>query len=567
MQRDLLAIASAEHDVLIIGAGMFGICAAWDAVLRGFSVALVDKGDYCSGTSANSFRIVHGGIRYLQHGDIVRIRSSCRERTALLRTAPHLVQPLPIVVPTYGHGKNSRWFLAAGVLAYGLFTLDRNWSIRDPGRRIPWGRLLNRREVLDLFPGLDSAQLTGAVEFFDGQMYNPTRLAISFLRAAVAAGAKAANYVKARKFLRRGDRIIGVEVEDTLSGDVLEVRAKTVLNAAGPWAEDLLAQGLPTPVGRRTPYSRDACFVLKRSPTHGRALALQSQTKDPDALLSRQARHLFVVPWRDRIIVGVWHKPYDSDPDRVDVSVSELEGYIEELNWAYPTFHLKYEDVTFWNWGLLPFGENESDAKDLSYGKRSILIDHQREDQLAGLVSLIGVRYTMARGDAARAVDLLAAKLGRRAPRPPTHRLPVHGGNINDFQAFVKQATKSQGEALPPHVMRALAHNYGSEYQRVLRYAEGDVKLLETIANSTVIKAEVPHAVQEEGAVKLSDVVLRRTDLGTGGYPGVKALSICGALMAKDLGWDEAQLEQEIKEVEKVFHRFGSFTRTAATRQ
>lgn len=567
MQRDLLAIANAEHDVVIIGAGMFGICAAWDAVLRGFSVALIDKGDFCSGTSANSFRIVHGGIRYLQHGDIVRVRSSCRERTALLRTASHLVQPLPIVVPTYGHGKNSRWFLAAGVLAYSFLTLDRNWSIRDPARCIPWGRFLNRREVLDLFPGLDSGRLTGAVEFFDGQMYNPTRLAISFLRAAVATGVQAANYVTAKKFLRRGDRIVGVEVEDTLSGDVLEVRARTVLNTAGPWAENLLAQGLSIPARKRSPYSRDVCFVLKRSATHGRALALPSQTKDPDALLSRQARHLFVVPWRDRTIVGVWHKPYDSDPDRVDVSVSELEAYIKELNWAYPAFHLNYEDVSFWNAGLLPFGENEANAKDLSYGKRSILIDHQREDQLAGLVSLIGVRYTMARGDAAKAVDLLAVKLGRRAPRPPTHRLPVHGGNINDFQEFVKQATKSHGEALQSHVMRALAHNYGSEYQRVLRYAKDNVKLLETIGDSTVIKAEVPHAVHEEGAVKLSDVVLRRTDLGTAEYPGVEALSACGALMAKELAWNEAQLEQEIEEIIQFYNRSGSFTKTAKTRQ
>lgn len=565
VQRDLLALANTEHDVLIIGGGIFGVCAAWDAVLRGFSVGLIEKGDFCSRTSANSFRIVHGGIRYLQHGDLVRVRASCRERTALLRTAPHLVQPLPIVVPTYGHGKNSRWFLAAGVLAYSFLTLDRNWFIRDPARQIPWGRLLSRREVLELFPSLDSEQLTGAVEFFDGQMYNPTRLAISFLRSAVAAGTKAANYVKATKFLRQGNRIVGVEAEDALSGDVLEVRAKTVLNAAGPWAEDLLVHGLKVPLQRRTPYSRDACFVLNRLPPHDRALALQSQTKDPDALLSRKARHLFIVPWRDRIIVGVWHKVCDSDPDRVDFSVSELDAYIKELNWAYPAFQLKQQDISFWNAGLLPFGENASDAKDLSYGKRSILIDHWHEDQLAGLVTLIGVRYTMARRDAARAIDIVAAKLGCRAPRPLTHRLPVHGGNIDDFQDFIKQTIKSQGQRLMPKVTRALVHNYGSEYQRVLHYAQDNGELLETIGHSTVIKAEVLHAVREEGAIKLSDVVLRRTDLGTAGYPGDEALSICGKLMTKDLAWKEARLEQEIEEVRQVYNRSGLFREAAGT--
>ena len=144
-------LADKAFDVAIIGGGIFGACAAWDAALRGLSVALVERGDFCSGTSANSFKIVHGGIRYLQHGDLVRLRTSCYERTALLRIAPHLVQPLPIVIPTYGRGRQGKALLGAGMVLYDLLTLDRNRGIKDAQRKIPWARFLSRQELLDLF--------------------------------------------------------------------------------------------------------------------------------------------------------------------------------------------------------------------------------------------------------------------------------------------------------------------------------------------------------------------------------------------------------------------------------
>ena len=124
----------------MVGGGIFAACAAWDACLRGYSVALIEKDDFCSGTSANSYKFVHGGIRYLQHADIKRLRSSCKERSAFLRIAPHLVSPIPILIPTYGYGKSGKAFLGAGMYLYDMLTIDRNWKIRDPNRIIPWRR-------------------------------------------------------------------------------------------------------------------------------------------------------------------------------------------------------------------------------------------------------------------------------------------------------------------------------------------------------------------------------------------------------------------------------------------
>ena len=145
MKRDLASLADRAYDLVIVGGGIFGACAAWDAVLRGLSVALVERHDFASGASAQSFKMVHGGIRYLQHADIGRLRASCFERSALLRVAPHLVQPLPILIPTYGHARAGKEFLGAGMLLYDLLTLDRNRGITDAERRIRWSEFLSRR--------------------------------------------------------------------------------------------------------------------------------------------------------------------------------------------------------------------------------------------------------------------------------------------------------------------------------------------------------------------------------------------------------------------------------------
>lgn len=553
MKRNLAALTGEQYDLIVVGGGFFGICAAWDAVLRGLSVVVIDKGDFCGSTSANSFKIVHGGIRYVQHGDVARVRASCRERSALLRVAPHLVQPLPIVIPTYGHGKNGKAFLSAGLLVYDLLTLDRNTGINDPKRRIPRSRLISRRDVLEAFPGLHQNGLTGGALFYDGQMYNPTRLAISFLRSAVAAGAAAANYIETTDFLVSDGRVTGIKVYDHLTGDRFEIRARSVLNAAGPWAERLLAQSLGLKSHKPTTYSRDACFVVKRCLEGPYALAAQGRTQDPDAILSRDRRHLFVVPWRDYSLVGVWHVVYPQGPDSVTVTDDELEAFIDEINWAYPGLKLTPDDILSWNAGLVPFGENRPDATDLSYGKRSILIDHAQQHKLPGLVTLIGIRYTMARGDAARAIDIIAKQLGRKTARPPTDRLPIHGGNIEGFDTFLERTLRAIGPAMPAVVVRALVHNYGSEYRRVLQFADTDPSLMEPVPGSTVLKAEVIHAVREEMALTLADLVLRRTDLGTAQYPGREALRVCADLMGGELGWTASRIEQELSEVAQLF--------------
>ncbi len=559
MRQEIKNLTENHFDLTIIGGGIFAACAAWDAVLRGLSVALIEKEDFCSGTSANSFKMIHGGIRYLQHADIIRLRSSCRERSAMLRIAPHLVQPLPIFIPTYGYGKSGKPYLGAGMLLYDLLTLGRNRGIRDPERRIPLTKFLNKKEALQEFPDLEQSKLTGAAVFNDGQMYNPTRLVLAFIKSAAQQGAHVANYVEAVNLLKDGDAVVGVEAVDRDSGQTIRINSRAVLNAAGPWSEWFLSESIAQVKTAKETYSRDACFVIKRRFSSRNAIAIQGRTKDPDALLSRPARHLFLVPWRDYTLVGVWHVVWDKHPEEVTVEKSEIQAFIDEINWAYPGLDLTTDDVQMWNAGLVPFGENEKGEENLSYGKRSLLVDHARTDRIDGLVTLIGIRYTTARGDSAKAIDLVCNKLGVKAGRPATDSIPVAGGDIDNFELLVDQVYQHQDIGLSIECVRAMVHNYGTEVKNVIDLALDDRQLASPINGTQVIRAQVKYAVNVELARNLTDVVLRRTDLATGGNPGEAALRECAELMADLLDWDDKDIQMQI---DNVIHRFPSWKNT-----
>ncbi|HXG02314.1 MAG TPA: glycerol-3-phosphate dehydrogenase/oxidase [Candidatus Binatia bacterium] len=554
MRRTVAALGQREYDVVIVGGGIFGICAAWEAASRGLTVALLERRDFAAATSEHCFKMIHGGLRYLQHGDLPRLRESSRERSILLRIAPHLVRPLPIVVPTYGHGRQSRALLRAGLLAYDALTADRNRDIADPQRRIPAGRMLSRQACLSLFPWLRRPGLTGAALVHDGHMPSPTRLALAFLKSATEAGAEVVNYVEATGLLRTGNAIRGVKARDALTGAAFDVRGRLVLNAAGPWAGPLLRRALGIALDPPPTFSRDAYLVVPGRLTGDYALAVPAVTRDPDAILSRGPRHLFLVPWRDSTLVGVWHKVHRGAPETVSLQDAELEAFLDELNRGGLPVPLTRRDIVRWHAGLVLFGDNAPHARDLSYGKRSRVVDHARTDKVEGLVTLIGVRYTTARAAAEAVIDLAACKLGRRCRPSRTAFTPIHGGAIERVEALVQQATVGRPYGLKPEILRSLIAHHGSAYRDVLRYVANDPGLARPLGESSAIKAQVVHAVREEMAVTLGDVVFRRTDLGAERPPGPRTLAACAAVMAAELGWSPARTQREIDDVEAVFH-------------
>jgi len=553
MKRDIGSLTDKQFDVVVVGGGAFGACAAWEASSRGLSVALVERSDFCQAASANHFKIVHGGIRYLQHMDIKRVRESSRERNILLRIAPHLVKPLPIIVPTYGYGSKSKPVLKAGLSLYDLLTFDRNARITDPDRRVPASSTISRNQVLQHFPQLDPDGLTGAGIFADGQMLNPPRLVLAFVQSAVEAGAVAANYVEAQKFHIKDKRVIGIQALDRESGDSLDISGRVVLNAAGPWSERLLDQQPALGMGTRQTFSRDACFIVRKKLHDIYGLAVSGRTSDPDAVLSREKRHLFIAPWRDYSLVGVWHVVYNGDPDQFTVTRNDLGEFLDEVNEAYPHLNLNLKDVVRWNAGLTLFGDSQDGSKNLSYGKRSVLCDHADSFQIEGLVTLIGVRATTARGMAEKAVDMILRKLNRRGAPSKTARIPVYGGDIDRVASHVNAIQERYASFFGTRAAEALSQNYGSAVPQVLALGEADPNLLTPIGSTETIKAAVLYALKEEMALHLSDVVYRRTELASGAYPGDDAITVCADLMAAELGWDPGRRASEIEAVKNQF--------------
>ncbi len=549
--RDIQRLSNELFDVLVVGGGASGAATAREAALRGFNTALIEREDFSAGASAHCFKVVHGGIRYIQHADIRRLRASCFERAVLLRIAPHLVAPLPFVIPTYGKGKSSRWFLGTGMLLYDALSADLNRHVVDPARRIQRTRFLSRTETLELFPNIAVDSLTGAAIFEDGQMYNPPRLVLAFVGAASELGAAIGNYIEAESLVTSGSRVTGVQAVDRLSGERFEIRARLVINAAGPWAEGLLQPGY----GQPGTYSRDTCFMVDRKFAAPMALAVQGRAKDSDALLARNSRHLFLVPWRKSTLVGVWHSIVPRDPDKVGLPRSELQQFIEEFNTCYPNLQLRESEVRRADFGLVPFGDASSQQGGLSFGKQSRLIDHRQQGQ-AGLISLISVRYTVARRDAVEAMDTAVAQLDARRSGRDSTTTALSGGDIADFTAELRSFQARRPQWLSEAAAEGMLRNYGTQAARVIELAAREPKLGRCFTGSHVSFAEAVYGVRTETAQRMSDIVFRRTEMGTDGHPGAPALDELQALLGSELGWSAQRIAAERNIVEHEFERY-----------
>jgi len=538
LTRDLPALADTRFDVLVVGAGIYGATVAWDAAQRGLSVALIDRGDFGAGTSTNSAKTVHGGVRALQSGNLTELRSFVRERRALSRVAPHLVSPLPFVIPTYGGLTRNRLVMRA---AFGLYDLvlarDRN-DLPDHSNHLPPSRLVSRDECLRLNPAIAPDGVTGGIIWHDCQMYNPDRVVLSFVLSAVGAGAVVANHVEANGWLRDGERIIGVQAEDRLGTGSFDVRASLIVNAAGPWSPALLADLPP---------------ALRAGPPRGLSKAMNLVTR---AITTTHAlgglagsRFLFVAPWRGVSIVGTSHDPFDGRADSLRVREADVAAFLREVTQAFPNAHLAPADVRLVHRGLLP----ATDRAGHVLLKDSAVRDHRAEG-VPGLMSVLGVRYTTARGTAERAVDMAFSILGHTPPRCRTAELPLVGGDIPDVRRFLAEVTAATDGAVDVSTRRRLARSYGSRHRELLRMMVENRALAAPLSDQcAVTRGEIVHAVRHEMAVHLEDAVLRRTETGSAGHPGQAALEEAARVMGDEIGWHADERARQIASIEPVY--------------
>lgn len=540
MVRDLRRLADSHFDLLVVGSGFYGAVAAWDATLRGLSVAIIDKGDFGGATSFNNLKTLHGGLRSLQSANFRQMRLFIRERRALARVAPHLVQPLPFVVPTYRHPMRSASAMRVALAINDFVSRDRHEGLADTALHLPDGRIVSRDECLRLNPLVDPAGVTGGAIWHDYQMHNTDRMTLSFVLSASNAGAAAANYVEATSLLRRGADVIGARVRDVVADEAFDIRASAVLNATGPWAAAFL-QGLASPgTAPALRLSRAMNLVVRRIPVQqgcgGRA----------------GGRFLFVAPWRDVTLVGTSHDVHEGDADALSVSRWDLEAFLADAREAFPHANLAAGDVRLIHRGLLPMVSGRDHHVKLL--RESTVVNHAR-DQAPGLISMFGVRYTTARATAERAIDTVFHQRGSHAPpRCRTAETPVTGGAISSKERFLRAVTSRDVENVSRDMLRRLALAYGTEYDTVLQPLRQHPDLAYRLGRLCEVSGlEILHAARHESAVRLSDALIRRTEAGSAGHPGSDAIRRAAAIMARELGWNEARAEHEIAEVEGFY--------------
>jgi len=511
-----------RYDLVIVGGGIIGLGAARDAALRGLRVALVEKEDYGWGTSNRATRLAHGGLRYLEQYDFGLVREDLRERERLFRNAPHLVTPLSFVLPLYDSSLFFRLKLRAGMILYDALSYDKSLPIHCH---------LNTDEALALEPGLRRQGMKGAFMYYDGQITFTERLNVENAIAAKEAGATLYNHTRAVDLLRQGDAVSGVLAEDTLTGQRYSLRARLVLNAAGPWLDTIAALlGRHTRLSRRT---KGVHLVMPKVGDHAVVLYAKSD-----------GRLFFVVPWNGYSLVGTTDTDYTGNLDRIVTDREDAEYLLHEVRAAYPNapwspIHFTWAGVR----SLMQIeGVPESDVT-----RKHLLYDHTK-DGVPGLLSVVGGKLTAYRSVAEDVVDT-ACRLLRVQAKSTTADLPLPGGMVGGhFDTYLQAHSEAQAHRLgvEPETVEHLIHVYGARYSRVLAYLEARPELAARVSPSHPdILAQVLYAVEEEQARTLADVLLRRLTVGMSAGRGRDGADAVAALLADTLGWDNARLRSE----------------------
>jgi glycerol-3-phosphate dehydrogenase len=541
MQRDLRRLADTKFDVIVVGGGFYGVTTAWDAAQRGLSVAIIDKDDFGAATSFNNLKTLHGGLRSLQALNFPQMRLFIRERRALARIVPHLVKPLPFVVPTTRNPKRSALAMRVALAISDAVARDRNVGLPDPGTHLPDSQIVSREEALRLNPIVAPEGVTGGAIWYDYQMQSTDRITLSFLVSAVDAGAVAANYVQALRFVQVNGRVTGVRVEDRLTQETFAIRGAVVVNAAGPWAAAMLADLPAAAQGAPPPRLSRAMNIVTRKVVNDHACG---------GLVN--GRYLFMVPWRDVSMLGTSHDAHEGSADQLKVSRWDLEAFLKDAREAFPHAGLTTADVRLVHRGLLPMVSGEGARVRLV--KESQVVDHSKHG-LPGLVSMFGVRYTTARYTAEQAVDAVFRVMGHQTPPPcRTAETPLQGGSILHMDNFLRAVVQRDVDDIPPDTLKRIAATYGTGYDGVLQLARDGAGLAQPLGRDcSVIGAEILYAARQEMALKLGDALIRRTEAGAAGHPGADAVERAAAIMARAHDWDEWRTRNEIAEVEAFY--------------
>ncbi|SEA36209.1 glycerol-3-phosphate dehydrogenase/oxidase [Leifsonia sp. 21MFCrub1.1] len=521
-------------DVAVIGAGINGLAVAREAAARGMSVALFDQDDLAARTSAISTRLIHGGLKYLERFELNLVYESIRERNILLAKAPHLVHPYPMLIPFSKQQSRPGWLLACGLMLHDVLSL---------GKPLPLNRVVFRKRLQRDWPALADAGLRWGGLFHDANVPVTERLAVELAVDAQRHGAIVSTHSRVESLVRTGGRITGLRYRDRETGETRTVPARVTVNAAGPWVDRVLDLA--------------GAHDRRMGPTKGSHLIVDAFPGAPDTCIFFEspddARPMFVLPWEDKYMIGTTDLPYDGSIDDIVMDDDETAYLLGAVNALIPQAGLTPGDVLWSYSGVRPLpyvGELDDPSK---VSRDHEIVVHTGAD--AGLVTIIGGKLTTHRALGELVARRLERELGRRPGPSPTRDARLPGAPDGDWARF--RADYLRRTALPERSAERLVDTYGTVATEIERLTVETPALAQVVDPDTgAIAAEAVHAVREEGALTLEDVVLRRTAVALNRDVGLAAAPAIAAVLVAHCGWSEEQAEGELDRYRAAMRRF-----------
>jgi glycerol-3-phosphate dehydrogenase len=511
----------APFDVAVIGAGVNGAGIAFDAALRGLRVVVLEQTDVCSGTSAISSRLIHGGLRYLEYGEIPLVFESLRERILLRRIAAHLVKPIRICIPIYESARRGPLLIRLGMIAYDLLSVRKTVPVHD---------MLSRDEAIEAEPGLAAEGLRGEARYYDAQVTFAERLVLENLLAARSAGAEIHTYSAVTKINIERGAVSTLEIKDNITGERQTIAASVVVNAAGPWVDQVLAttaKASPRLIGG-TKGSHIVVGPFKGAPQD--AFYVEA---------AADGRPFFIIPWNGQYLIGTTDIRYDADLDEIRASRDEVDYLLSETNRVFSAAQLGSDDIHYAYAGVRPLPHRQK-GPESSITRRHII---RRNRKIArGLISIIGGKLTTYRNLAEQTVDRVGKMLGRRLPDCRTRDTLLPGAYRLDEARTALESL----HGLSTNGVERLLSIYGGRCNDIVELALSEPLLGKAIdAGETILAAEVVFAIREEMARTLTDIVHRRLMIGLAADQGRALYEIVAAIAAAEFAWnDEERLEQ-----------------------
>lgn len=504
-------------ELIVIGGGATGLCIALDAASRGLSVCLCEQSDFGKGTSSRSTKLIHGGVRYLQQGNLSLVREALHERALLRANAPHLVVDQPFLIPC--RGLLDQTYYRAGLKLYDFL------AGQD---RFPASRAVNSVDACALAPGIRPDRLGAGVVYHDGQ-FDDARLLISLARTAHHQGACLLNYVRVEELLKTAQgQCCGVRVRDTETDEVLSVRGRCVINASGPFGDNVRQLDEPGTSPMIVP-SQGVHLVVDAVKFPGTAAVIVPKTSD--------GRVIFLIPWHGRVVIGTTDTPISKPVLEPTPQPHEIEFLIETAN-QYLAQSITLDDVKSCYTGIRPL-VRDGKHHDESGVTKQLSREHVIRLSPSGLLTIAGGKWTTARKMAEDCIDEAIQQFGLSAGPCQTQSLHLHG------------SCESSGQ---------LSHRsvYGSELPEIVALEEQDSALATPYTSELPIRpSEVVWAVRHEMARCLDDVLARRTRmLFLNAHATQEIAAAVGQTMAAELGHSQAWLDQQLQQFESIAHAY-----------